>query len=195
MIRVDIESIMMTNGPMPSLVVLREREGALHEESQLRALSIQTGAFEAAAIGKGIDGDAPARPITHDLLLNTVQSLGGRVERVEISRMDAPVFYATVVLESSAGNEAGAACESQDSTREPDGAGRGGSTATPSEIKIDARPSDALALAVRSNAPIYVEDDVMNRAGSAGPIAAPQDSEQDLDSLDDLIKNLTPDDF
>lgn len=194
MIRVDIESIMMANGPMPSLVVLREREGALHEESPLRALSIQTGAFEAAAIGKGIDGDAPARPITHDLLLNTVQSLGGRVERVEISRMDAPVFYATVVLESSAGNEAGAACESQDSTCEPGGAGRG-ADATPSEIKIDARPSDALALAVRSNAPIYVEDDVMNRAGSAGPIAAPQDSEQDLDSLDDLIKNLTPDDF
>lgn len=194
MIRVDIESIMMANGPMPSLVVLREREGALHEESPLRALSIQTGAFEAAAIGKGIDGDAPARPITHDLLLNTVQSLGGRVERVEISRMDAPVFYATVVLESSAGNEAGAACESQDSTCEPSGAGRG-ADATSAEIKIDARPSDALALAVRSNAPIYVEDDVMNRAGSAGSIAAPQDSEQDLDSLDDLIKNLTPDDF
>lgn len=195
MIRVDIESIMMANGPMPSLVVLREREGALHEESPLRALSIQTGAFEAAAIGKGIDGDAPARPITHDLLLNTVQSLGARVERVEISRMDAPVFYATVVLESSAGNEAGAACESQDSTCELAGSERGASVATPSEIKIDARPSDALALAVRSNAPIYVEDDVMNRAGSAGPIAAPQDSEQDLDSLDDLIKNLTPDDF
>lgn len=194
MIRVDIESIMMANGPMPSLVVLREREGTLHEESPLRALSIQTGAFEAAAIGKGIDGDAPARPITHDLLLNTVQSLGGRVERVEISRMDAPIFYATVVLESSAGNGAGAACEGQDSTREPGGAGRG-ADATPAEIKIDARPSDALALAVRSNAPIYVEDDVMNRAGSAGPIAAPQDSEQDLDSLDDLIKNLTPDDF
>ena len=194
MIRVDIESIMMANGPMPSLVVLREREGALHEESPLRALSIQTGAFEAAAIGKGIDGDAPARPITHDLLLNTVQSLGGRVERVEISRMDAPIFYATVVLESSAGNGAGAACEGQDSTCEPGGAVRG-ADATPAEIKIDARPSDALALAVRSNAPIYVEDDVMNRAGSAGPIAAPQDSEQDLDSLDDLIKNLTPDDF
>lgn len=195
MIRVDIESIMMANGPMPSLVVLREREGALHEESQPRALSIQTGAFEAAAIGKGIDGDAPARPITHDLLLNTVQSLGGRVERVEISRMDAPVFYATVVLESSAENVAGPACEGQDSTCEPGGAVRGAGVTTPAEIKIDARPSDALALAVRSNAPIYVEDDVMNRAGSAGPIAAPQDPEQDLDSLDDLIKNLTPDDF
>ena len=195
MIRVDIESIMMANGPMPSLVVLREREGAVHAESPLRALSIQTGAFEAAAIGKGIDGDAPARPITHDLLLNTVQSLGARVERVEISRMDAPVFYATVVLEGGTGNGAGAACEGQNSACEPAGTERGGDMATPAEIKIDARPSDALALAVRSNAPIYVEDDVMNRAGSVGPIAAPQDSEQDLDSLDDMIKNLTPDDF
>ena len=195
MIRVDIESIMMANGPMPSLVVLREREGALHAESPLRALSIQTGAFEAAAIGKGIDGDAPARPITHDLLLNTVQSLGARVERVEISRMDAPVFYATVVLESGTEAGAGSVREDQDSACEAAGSVQSGSVAIPAEIKIDARPSDALALAVRSNAPIYVEDDVMNRAGSAGPIAAPQGSEQDLDSLDDMIKNLTPDDF
>ena len=191
MIRVDIESIMMANGPMPSLVVLREREGAAHAESPLRALSIQTGAFEAAAIGKGIDGDTPARPIAHDLLLNTVQSLGARVERVEISRMDAPVFYATVVLE---GGTAGTACDGKDAEPGDHGAYRA-ARETGGEIKIDARPSDALALAVRSNAPIYVEDDVMNRAGSAGPIAAPQDSEQDLDSLDDMIKNLTPDDF
>lgn len=191
MIRVDIESIMMANGPMPSLVVLREREGAAHAESPLRALSIQTGAFEAAAIGKGIDGDTPARPITHDLLLNTVQSLGARVERVEISRMDAPVFYATVVLE---GGTAGTACDGKDAEPGDHGTDRAAREAG-AEIKIDARPSDALALAVRSNAPIYVEDDVMNRAGSAGPIAAPQDFEQDLDSLDDMIKNLTPDDF
>ena len=191
MIRVDIESIMMANGPMPSLVVLREREGASHAESPLRALSIQTGAFEAAAIGKGIDGDAPARPITHDLLLNTVQSLGARVERVEISRMDAPVFYATVVLE---GGTTGAACDGKGAEPGDRGTDRA-ARETGAEIKIDARPSDALALAVRSNAPIYVEDDVMNRAGSVGPIAAPQDSEQDLDSLDDMIKNLTPDDF
>lgn len=191
MIRVDIESIMMANGPMPSLVVLREREGAVHAESPLRALSIQTGAFEAAAIGKGIDGDAPARPITHDLLLNTVQSLGARVERVEISRMDAPVFYATVVLE---GGTAGAARDGKDAEPGDHGTDRAASE-TGAEIKIDARPSDALALAVRSNAPIYVEDDVMNRAGSVGPIATPQDFEQDLDSLDDMIKNLTPDDF
>lgn len=191
MIRVDIESIMMANGPMPSLVVLREREGAVHAESPLRALSIQTGAFEAAAIGKGIDGDAPARPITHDLLLNTVQSLGARVERVEISRMDAPVFYATVVLEDGT---AGAARDGKGAEPGDHGTDRA-ARKTGAEIKIDARPSDALALAVRSNAPIYVEDDVMNRAGSVGPIATPQDSEQDLDSLDDMIKNLTPDDF
>lgn len=178
MIRVDIESIMMANGPMPSLVVLRERDTAAHGESKPRALSIQTGAFEAAAIGQGIDDDTPARPITHDLLLSTVRSLGAHVERVEISRMDAPVFYATVVLD---GNRA-----VSDETPAP---ARG-------EIKIDARPSDALALAVRSNAPIYVEDDVMNRAGTTQPAGtAGADDTADLDQLDELIKHLTPDDF
>ena len=209
MIRVDIESIMMANGPMPSLVVLREREGSAHADSPLRALSIQTGAFEAAAIGKGIDGDVPARPITHDLLLNAVESLGARVERVEISRMDAPVFYATVVLEGGLGSADGGGCREQRGSASPVEGGReeagcsGGMSPLASsgeenavgEIKIDARPSDALALAVRSNAPIYVEDDVMNRAGSAGPATSPQDPEHDLDSLDDLIQNLTPDDF
>ena len=64
-------------------------------------------------------------------------------------------------------------------------------------IKLDARPSDALALATRSNAPIYVEDDVMNRAGSISYQAArdEQSSQEEIERFDEFVKNLSPDDF
>ena len=100
MIRVDIESIVMAAGPVPSVVVLRERKGGAGSGAPLRALSIQTGAYEAAAIGGGMDSDKAApRPIAHDVMLRTVQELGAKIERVEINRWEAPVFYADVVLD------------------------------------------------------------------------------------------------
>lgn len=179
MIRVDIESIVMASGPIPSVVVLRERRGDTAADAPLRALSIQTGAYEAAAIGHGIDTDkAAARPIAHDLMLRTVQELGAKVERVEINRWESPVFYADVVLDC--GGETG-----------------GDNNSRSREIKIDARPSDALALATRSNAPIYVEDEVMNRAGSISlqSDADPDSAQEELERFDEFVQNLSPDDF
>mgnify|MGYP003377788192 CR=1 FL=1 len=72
MVRVDIESVVMTSGPMPmpSVVVLRERKGDGAKDAPARALSIQTGAYEAAAIGHGIDFSRQSdRPLAHDLVL------------------------------------------------------------------------------------------------------------------------------
>ena len=90
----------MAAGPVPSVVVLRERKGGAGSGAPLRALSIQTGAYEAAAIGGGMDSDKAApRPIAHDVMLRTVQELGAKIERVEINRWEAPVFYADVVLD------------------------------------------------------------------------------------------------
>lgn len=184
MIRVDIESIVMTSGPAPSVIVLRERTSGSASDAPLRALSIPTGTYEAAAIGHGTDAErATARPITHDLLMNAIKELGGRIERVEINRWDAPVFYADVVLGCSG------------VVRESESDGKG--VQDMHEIKLDARPSDAIALATRSNAPIYVEDDVMNRAGNVSYQAAdktvsPQD---ELERFDQFVQNLSPDDF
>lgn len=193
MIRVDIESIVMAAGPVPSVVVLRERKGGAGSGAPLRALSIQTGAYEAAAIGGGMDSDKAApRPIAHDVMLRTVQELGAKIERVEINRWEAPVFYADVVLDrgasamdtDSAGGEVDRASDSMH-----DGKSR--------EIKIDARPSDALALAARSNAPIYVEDEVMNRAGSISlqSDADPDSAKEELERFDEFVQGLSPDDF
>lgn len=195
MIRVDIESIVMAAGPVPSVVVLRERKGGAGSGAPLRALSIQTGAYEAAAIGGGMDSDKAApRPIAHDVMLRTVQELGAKIERVEINRWEAPVFYADVVLDR--GGDGG--CRGEDGT---DGEGRYGDGNTAEtrsrEIKIDARPSDALALAARSNAPIYVEDEVMNRAGSISlqSDADPDSAKEELERFDEFVQGLSPDDF
>lgn len=187
MIRVDIESIVMAAGPVPSVVVLRERKGGGGAGAPLRALSIQTGAYEAAAIGGGMDSDKSApRPIAHDVLLRTVKELGAKIERVEINRWEAPVFYADVVLDRG-GNVGDAGDNGGDEAHE-----RGSR-----EVKIDARPSDALALAARSNAPIYVEDEVMNRAGSISlqSDTDPDSEKEELERFDEFVQNLSPDDF
>ena len=78
MVRVDIETIVMAAGPVPSLIVLRERCSKSDSPAPLRSLSIQTGSFEAAAISRGIDSGRAERPITHDLLLDTVDALGAK---------------------------------------------------------------------------------------------------------------------
>ena len=63
------------------------------------------------------------------------------------------------------------------------------------ELAIDARPSDALALAVRSNAPVFVEDDVMNRAGTISYRTAQQSGEDEFKQFDQFVQTLSPDDF
>ena len=105
MIRVDIETIVMAAGPHPSLIVLRERETSESNEAPLRALSIQTGSFEAAALSQGIDGKNPGRPITHDFTVNAVKELGAKIARVEISHMETPVFFANVIILDQNGKE------------------------------------------------------------------------------------------
>lgn len=166
MIRVDIETIIMAAGPVPSVIVLRERNESVGAGAPPRALSIQTGSFEAAAISRGIGRTEEPRPITHDLMNAALTALDAKVERVEINRVDLPVFFADLVVLDKDGKE----------------------------LSIDARPSDALALAVRVNAPIYVEDDVMNRAGS---ISARSDdnAEEEIERFDEFVQTLSPDDF
>lgn len=205
MIRVDIESIVMASGPMPSVIVLRERRSSSESDVPLRALSIQTGSYEAAAIGGGMDQTkAAARPIAHDLLLSTVQQLGAKVERIEIRRWDAPVFYADVVLGTCGGaaiDDAAAGNPDQlvDSSTHLDTPENAtvGTQGPCQEIRIDARPSDAIALAARSNAPIYVEDDVMNRAGSISSRAngGEESTEQEIERFDAFVQGISPDDF
>lgn len=101
-----------------------------------RRLPIIIGAFEAQAIALEIEGIKPPRPLTHDLLKNIIDNLGASVQEIFIDELRENTFYAKIILDvSSLTND------------------------------IDSRPSDAIALAVRTQAPIYVSEEVMVQAG------------------------------
>jgi uncharacterized protein len=114
-------------------------------------LPIWVGAFEANAIALEIEKISPQRPMTHDLLRNIILEMGASVERVTVTDLRDNTFFAVIVMRSRNGEA----------------------------ISIDARPSDAIALALRADCPIYVNEEVIRasrntvsgseeEAGSAG---------------------------
>jgi bifunctional DNase/RNase len=108
----------------------------LKDKAAERYLPIWIGIYEANAIALKITGITPERPITHDLMTNIFKDMGARVNRIEVNSLDSDVFYARIFM----------AVDGRD-------------------LDIDARPSDAIALAVRTEAPILVADEVLDKAG------------------------------
>jgi len=108
----------------------------LKEKDSSRRLPIIIGAFEAQAIALEIEGINPPRPLTHDLLKQVIDTLGGSVSEIIIDELRENTFYAKIIMEVSA-----------------------------LTYEIDSRPSDAIALAVRTQAPIFVAENVMEAAG------------------------------
>ena len=109
----------------------------LNDEQNRRALPIWIGIFEANAILRALDEQKPERPMTHDLLLNTITEIGFKVKHIEINELASNTYFATIVLHlnDASGQEV---------------------------LKlIDARPSDAIALALRAKAPIFVAPQVV----------------------------------
>lgn len=120
----------------------------LKEINGTRRLPIIIGAFEAQAIALEIEGIKPPRPLTHDLLKNVIDNLGSVVTEILIDELRENTFYAKIILEiSGLTNE------------------------------IDARPSDAIALSVRAQAPIYVSETVMETAAFI-PSDDPEEKEE-----------------
>ena len=107
----------------------------LKEIEGTRRLPIIIGAFEAQAIALEMEGINPPRPLTHDLLKTMVDNLGANVVEIVVSELKENTFYAKIILEASGLTN-----------------------------EIDARPSDAIALAVRTYAPIFVNELVMSAA-------------------------------
>ena len=101
-----------------------------------RSLPIFIGAAEAQAIAFQLNNVDMPRPLTHDLFINTLDAVGYNVEKVEIYDLQEGTFFANIVLASES-----------------------------NEIIIDSRPSDAIALAIRSNTPVFVSKEVMDKAG------------------------------
>lgn len=127
-----------------------------------RVLPIWVGVFEANAIALQIENIATPRPMTHDLLKNILSEIQADVQRIVVSDLKDNTFYAMIYLN------------------------RGGET-----IAIDARPSDAIALALRTKSPIYVEDAVVENAKGLDLTKDTTDSER----LQKWLEGLNPDDL
>ncbi len=111
----------------------------LSDKKQEKALPIWIGLCEARAIGLGLSGDVPPRPFTYDLVSAIVRTMKAKVERIVIVDLRDQVFYAQVEISINGAIS-----------------------------KIDARPSDAIALASRVGAPIFVRKSVLQKAPAVG---------------------------
>lgn len=124
-------------------------------------IPILIGPSEAQAISQGMEGQSMPRPMTHDLLKNIVDALGAKVKRIVIHDLKEETYYANVVFES------------------------GGK-----EIEVDARPSDAIALALRVEAPIYVSEEIAAKA-----VIANTKADEEMEEFKRFLEDLSPEDF
>ncbi|NPU84024.1 MAG: bifunctional nuclease family protein [Syntrophaceae bacterium] len=139
----------------------------LKDREEKRVLPIWIGLFEASAIATELEGINFSRPMTHDLIRDILTNLGIEVLKVEVHDLRNNTFFANIHLL------------------------REGKTQV-----IDSRPSDALALALRASAPIYVEERVIEKSRSIDVGAKITDLEKEKeDKLKDFLENLDPDDF
>ena len=143
----------------------------LKEEDGERYLPIWIGPFEADAITLQLQGMEVHRPLTHDLLKSVIETLGAEVLHILINGLEKNTYFARIVLEA-------------------DG----------DRVEVDSRPSDAIALAVRVSAPIYVAEEVMDQAGlkpeeemtlgEAETRREVAESEEDLGAFRDFVEGL-----
>jgi uncharacterized protein len=134
----------------------------LRDKEGHRVLPIWVGVFEANAIALQIENVTTPRPMTHDLLKNIIEDLKGAVEKIVVSDLRENTFYAMIYVAGQEGT-----------------------------VAIDARPSDAIALALRTKAPIFVEEEVIDNAKTLD--AAPDRA--DADRLHKWLESLDPDDL
>jgi bifunctional DNase/RNase len=135
----------------------------LRDTEEMNFLPIWIGVFEAASIAMVLQGITPPRPMTHDLLKEFIEKLGAQVNRIVINDIKEGTFFAAIEYSTKEGKKA----------------------------VLDARPSDAIALALRLNAPIFVAESVMMQAKL---VNAEKDAEE-TKKFKDFIQNMRPEDF
>lgn len=152
-VRVEIPA----NTPM---VLLQESAGAQ------RLLPILIGGAEASAIHYALEGVEPPRPLTHDLFVTVLGTLGATLERVVVTEVRDHTYYAELHLATAAGPKV-----------------------------VSSRPSDAIALAVRCGAPLFAADELLDEVGQV-PEPEPEDeAEEIIDEFKDFIEHVNPEDF
>ncbi|GAB1540419.1 bifunctional nuclease family protein [Scytonema sp. NUACC21] len=135
----------------------------LKDASERRALPIYIGQEQARAIMGALENQKPPRPLTHDLIVNMFEAWNMALERIIIHSLQKDTFYASLILKQG-------------------------------EVKkeIDARPSDAIAIALRTNAPIWVMEEVI--ADASIPVDRDAD-EAEQEAFREFVSNLRPEDL
>lgn len=134
----------------------------LREVDGHRVVPIWIGQPEAMSIMLAVQGVEPPRPLTHDLMLSVIDAAGFIVDRVEITRVEGGTFYAALVLRGE-----------------------------DHSVTLDARPSDSIALAVRTGCPVFADEAVLAEAG----IVPEQEAEEEVAEFRDFLEHVTPEDF
>lgn len=135
----------------------------LKDASERRALPIYIGQDQAKAIINALEKQAPPRPFTHDLIINLLENCNVRIDRILINSLQDNTFYAVIVIEQNGVSK-----------------------------EIDARPSDAIALAVRSKSPIWVMEEVI--ASASIPVDRDAD-EEERRAFRNFVSDLRPADL
>lgn len=126
-VEMELRRIIISEIHEQQVIILKELDGD-------RSFSIQIGIFEATSIDRKIKKIPSPRPLTHDLLCQTIHSLGGELQEIQITQLKEKTYFATLKI------------------------GQNGRVA-----EVDCRPSDAIALAVTMDVPIFVFEDVLNQ--------------------------------
>jgi uncharacterized protein len=134
----------------------------LREKEGERYLPIWIGAMEATAIAFALQGIVTQRPMTHDLLKNVLEEIQVHVERIVITELRDGTFYAVIHMSRNG-----------------------------SRYEVSSRPSDAIALAVRVNVPIFAQEEVLTEAS----IVIKDDEEQEVEKFREFLEQVNPEDF
>lgn len=142
----------------------------LRELNGNRRLPIIIGAHEAQAIAIELENLKPPRPLTHDLIKSIIEALGATISEIVITELKEGTFYSKIYLETITGT-----------------------------IEVDSRPSDAIAIAVRMGAPIYVDSSIMSEASfeveseeeEKDPVSKTQPKDNEKISKEEMLKKLT----
>lgn len=139
-------------------------------EEPHRVLPIFIGGSEAAAIALALSSQTPPRPLTHDLMVSLVEHLDAHVDRVEVTRLSDGVYFAELAVTGPRGPQ-----------------------------RVDSRPSDAIALAVRVHAPLFVAEAVLEEAGAVvaevaevAEVPDEQAIEEEVAAFRSRLENLDP---
>ncbi len=139
----------------------------LRDEEDKRSLPIWVGIFEANAIALELEKIATPRPMTHDLMKNILEALDAHVSKIVVNDLKENTFFAVIHLRVGE-----------------------------SEITVDSRPSDAIALALRVAAPIFVDEEVVRRAKSVEVTKETEGPKtDDPERLREWLENIKPEDF